>query len=176
MSKRILVTGGAGFIGSHLVEHLVDRGDEVVVLDSLEPRCTAAASPEFPEGVSFIHGDVGDPGPPTERSRASTRSSTWRPRSASASRCTRSSATSARTRIATASVPRAPCRAIAATDTLVVASSMSIYGEGEYRCPEHGSVAPGLRPEEQLLARQWECVCPTCGAELRPSRRERASR
>jgi dTDP-L-rhamnose 4-epimerase len=51
---------------------------------------------------------------------------------------------------------------------LLVASSMSIYGEGEYRCPEHGSVAPGLRPEEQLLARQWECVCPECRAELTP--------
>jgi len=51
---------------------------------------------------------------------------------------------------------------------LVVASSMSIYGEGEYRCPEHGSVAPGLRSGEQLLSRQWECFCPTCQAELTP--------
>ena len=51
---------------------------------------------------------------------------------------------------------------------LVVASSMSIYGEGEYRCPEHGNVAPELRSEEQLLARQWELVCPTCEAELTP--------
>jgi dTDP-L-rhamnose 4-epimerase len=45
---------------------------------------------------------------------------------------------------------------------------MSIYGEGEYRCPEHGSVAPGLRSEAQLLARQWECVCPVCESELAP--------
>jgi len=53
-------------------------------------------------------------------------------------------------------------------ERLVVASSMSIYGEGEYRCPEHGNVAPGLRPEEQLVTRQWECACPACGAELAP--------
>jgi dTDP-L-rhamnose 4-epimerase len=55
---------------------------------------------------------------------------------------------------------------------LVVASSMSIYGEGEYDCPEHGAVAPPPRPLAQLLARQWECVCPSCGAELeaRPTR------
>jgi dTDP-L-rhamnose 4-epimerase len=51
---------------------------------------------------------------------------------------------------------------------LVVASSMSIYGEGEYLCATHGRVAPGLRGEEQLLARQWECVCPTCGSLLAP--------
>src|SRR5262245_40623328 len=61
MSKRILVTGGAGFVGTHLVAHLVDRGDEVVVLDSLEPQVHLGHEPEFPEGVSFIHADVGDP-------------------------------------------------------------------------------------------------------------------
>jgi dTDP-L-rhamnose 4-epimerase len=51
---------------------------------------------------------------------------------------------------------------------LVVASSMSIYGEGEYECEVDGRVAPYPRPEEQLLAREWECVCPICGRELRP--------
>jgi dTDP-L-rhamnose 4-epimerase len=51
---------------------------------------------------------------------------------------------------------------------MVVASSMSIYGEGEYVCEEHGSVAPGPRPEEQLLARAWETACPSCGRELKP--------
>jgi dTDP-L-rhamnose 4-epimerase len=45
---------------------------------------------------------------------------------------------------------------------------MSIYGEGEYECAEHGAIAPSPRPEEQLLARQWECFCPECGRELRP--------
>jgi dTDP-L-rhamnose 4-epimerase len=45
---------------------------------------------------------------------------------------------------------------------------MSIYGEGEYVCPEHGATAPGPRPEAQLLARDWECLCPHCGRELRP--------
>src|SRR5262249_35900046 len=51
---------------------------------------------------------------------------------------------------------------------LVVASSMSIYGEGEYECPQHGRVAPGPRPEQQLLARDWECACPECGTQLTP--------
>ena len=61
MSKRILVTGGAGFVGTHLVAHLVERGDDVVVVDSLEPQVHLGHEPVFPDGVSFIHGDVGDP-------------------------------------------------------------------------------------------------------------------
>jgi dTDP-L-rhamnose 4-epimerase len=51
---------------------------------------------------------------------------------------------------------------------LVVASSMSIYGEGEYECAQHGRVAPGPRPEHQLLARDWECNCPVCEEQLVP--------
>ena len=56
---------------------------------------------------------------------------------------------------------------------LVVASSMSIYGEGEYECTEHGTVAPPPRSEEQLLARNWECMCPYCGKDAGPDPNER---
>jgi dTDP-L-rhamnose 4-epimerase len=53
---------------------------------------------------------------------------------------------------------------------LIVASSMSIYGEGAYACPEHGQVYPKLRTSEQLAARQWELFCPqpTCQRTLTP--------
>jgi dTDP-L-rhamnose 4-epimerase len=51
---------------------------------------------------------------------------------------------------------------------LIVASSMSIYGEGAYECPTCGRVAPRLRPTEQLARGEWELRCPRCGAELRP--------
>jgi dTDP-L-rhamnose 4-epimerase len=46
---------------------------------------------------------------------------------------------------------------------------MSIYGEGQYICGTHGRVAPVPRPEAQLLARGWECLCPLCGEELKPT-------
>ena len=59
-------------------------------------------------------------------------------------------------------------RGRAGLERLVVASSMSIYGEGEYDCADARLVAPPPRPEEQLLARQWECLCPHCGRSSRP--------
>ena len=51
---------------------------------------------------------------------------------------------------------------------LVVASSMSIYGEGEYECAEHGRVAPLPRSDAQLRSREWELSCPRCGAPAKP--------
>ena len=57
---RTLVTGGAGFIGSHLVRRLIELGDDVVVLDSLESQVHGGKPPELPDGVEFHHGDVGE--------------------------------------------------------------------------------------------------------------------
>jgi dTDP-L-rhamnose 4-epimerase len=51
---------------------------------------------------------------------------------------------------------------------LVAASSMVVYGEGSYRCEEHGIVHPALRTREQLRARDWEARCPACGAQTAP--------
>src|SRR5689334_7223214 len=51
---------------------------------------------------------------------------------------------------------------------LVLASSMSIYGEGKYLCAQCGDVAPQLRSNEQLRAKDWEMACPACGEALTP--------
>ncbi len=53
-------------------------------------------------------------------------------------------------------------------EKLVVASSMSIYGEGKYDVAQHGAVAPHPRSNEQLKRRKWEMLCPRCGSELTP--------
>ena len=58
---RTLVTGGAGFIGSHLVNRLVDDGRDVVVLDVLESQVHGSGSTALPPDVTFVEGDVGDP-------------------------------------------------------------------------------------------------------------------
>src|SRR4029453_7569100 len=49
---------------------------------------------------------------------------------------------------------------------VIVASSIGVYGEGAYRCATHGVVAPTIRPEQQLAARDWEQRCPHCGAHV----------
>ncbi|MCL7981352.1 MAG: SDR family NAD(P)-dependent oxidoreductase, partial [marine benthic group bacterium] len=66
--KRVLVTGGAGFIGSHLVDALVERGHRVRVLDNLDPQVHGEAAEPVSIGghlksgaVEFLHGDVRDP-------------------------------------------------------------------------------------------------------------------
>jgi dTDP-L-rhamnose 4-epimerase len=163
-----LVTGGAGFVGSHLVKRLLEAGDRVVVLDSLEAQVHLGEEPRFPKGVTFIHGDVGDP---VAADRALRGADAVVHLAAAVGvgqsmyeidryvrKNTQATATFLERLVEMA--PR-PAR-------LVVASSMSIYGEGEYVCPTHGRVAPGLRSDQQLADRQWECVCPTCGTPLRP--------
>ena len=165
---RTLVTGGAGFIGSHLVRALVERGDEVVVLDSLEEQVHHGEVPELPAGVELIVGNVGD-------SELADRALSGVDRVvhlAAAVGVGQSMYEIARyTELNTMATARFLERVVAQRPMpirLVVASSMSIYGEGEYVCEEHGRMAPVPRPEEQLLARQWELACPDCGQELTP--------
>jgi dTDP-L-rhamnose 4-epimerase len=165
---RTLVTGGAGFIGSHLVSRLLADGRDVVVLDSLEEQVHAGQPVLLPDDVAFIHGDVGDPDAVNEALEGVdevvhlaavvgvgqsmyeidryTRSNTM------------ATATFLESLVGRSERPR----------RLVVASSMSIYGEGEYECSTHGRVAPGPRPDDQLRARRWETKCPQCESDLRP--------
>jgi dTDP-L-rhamnose 4-epimerase len=165
---KTLVTGGAGFIGTHLVRELVERGDQVVVLDSLEEQVHRGVTPDLPASVELIVGDVGD-------RQAADRAL------AGADRVVHLAAAvgvgqsmyeiaryTERNTMQTAIFLERLVAQRPPPARLVVASSMSIYGEGEYECPEHGRMAPPPRPEEQLLARQWELACPTCGAELAP--------
>jgi dTDP-L-rhamnose 4-epimerase len=56
----------------------------------------------------------------------------------------------------------------AKVEKLILASSMSIYGEGKYLCAHCGEVAPDLRDNHQLKSKQWEMVCPSCQETLTP--------
>lgn len=165
---KTLVTGGAGFIGSHLVRELVARGDSVVVLDSLEEQVHGGAEPDLPASVELIVGDVGD----AELADRALSGVDRVVHLAAAVGVGQSMYEIARyTELNTMSTARFLERLVAMRPLptrLVVASSMSIYGEGEYACETHGRQSPEPRAEEQLLAREWELACPQCRQPLRP--------
>lgn len=170
--ERVLVTGGAGFIGSHLVDALLDRGAEVTVLDNLDPQ-VHGPNRETPEHLSrharFIRGDVRDP----ETlwgclSRADVVFHLAAAVGVSQSMYQVSHYASVNCQ-GTAELLELLANRPHSVRKLVVASSMSIYGEGAYRCPRCGPMEPELRTEERLAASRWEAACPDCGEELLPA-------
>lgn len=169
MGSKVLVTGGAGFIGSHVVEILLQRGYEVTVFDKLVEQVHNGAGPQYlPDGVNFIQGDMCD------RSALATAL-------AGADRVVHLAAEVgvgqsmyeiSRYVDANTSGTGVLLDLIAngrrEIERIVVASSMSIYGEGLYMCAEHGRIAPRLRPDAQLALQSWDVACPECGAALAP--------
>lgn len=165
---KTLVTGGAGFIGSHVVNELVRRGDRVVVLDSLEEQVHGGVAPTLADSVELIVGDVGDPAA-ADRALAGVERVVHLAAAVGVGQSMYEIARyTERNTMQTAVFLERLVAQRPLPERLVVASSMSIYGEGEYECSEHGRMAPPPRPEEQLLARSWELVCPRCGGELAP--------
>jgi dTDP-L-rhamnose 4-epimerase len=165
---RTLVTGGAGFIGGHLVRELVAQGDEVVVLDCLEEQVHGGVPPELPSSVELIVGEVGDVARADQALQAVDRVVHLAAAVGVGQSMYEIARYTERNTMQTAIFLERLVAQRPLPTKLVVASSMSIYGEGEYECAEHGRTAPPPRPEEQLLARQWELHCPTCGAVLTP--------
>ena len=167
---RTLVTGGAGFIGSHLVERLVARGDDVVVLDSLEAQVHADAAPPTLDGAELVVGNVADLDA-VDRVLAGVDRVVHLAAAVGVGQSMYEIDRYVRLNtMATATFLERLVTTTKDVKRLVVASSMSIYGEGEYECETHGALAPAPRAEEQLLARQWEYACPTCGLQLTPRR------
>ncbi len=167
----VLITGGAGFIGSHLVEALAVKGARVRVLDALEPQVHgrgASAPPYLPKGVEFLRGSVTDP----QAVDAALRDVGAVVHLAAQVGVGQSMYTIGRyvtdNAVGTAVLLDRIVNGGHGVRRLVVASSMSIYGEGRYRCAACGLVAPDLRPRVQLEARDWEMRCPTCRASVEP--------
>jgi len=158
---RILVTGGAGFVGSHLVDALLARGFEVRILDSLEPQVhgESDAPPAYlaPE-AELQRGDVRDRDP-VARALEGVDAVYHLAAAVGVGQSMYEVAryVSANTLGAAVLLEEVLARRDRIA-RLVVASSMSIYGEGAYRDAEGAPAHPGLRPEDQLARRQWECL------------------
>jgi dTDP-L-rhamnose 4-epimerase len=165
---KTLVTGGAGFIGSHLVAQLVELGDEVVVLDSLDSQVHDVGTPPLPDGTRFVAGDVGDPGSVDRALEEVDRVVHLAAAVGVGQSMYEIERYVRQNTLATATFLERLVRSERRPRRLVVASSMAIYGEGEYECARHGPVAPPPRTEERLHGREWEVPCPECGRDLRP--------
>jgi dTDP-L-rhamnose 4-epimerase len=157
MGKRILITGGAGFIGSHLADALLSRGHDVRALDSLSPQVhgTEAERPDYlSRDVELITGDVRDPG----QLRLALADVDVVYHLAAAVGVGQSMYEIAHYTSVNNLGTAALLEALAAQpiERLIVASSMSLYGEGLYRAPG-GSLSTGVeRSLSQLRAGDWE--------------------
>jgi dTDP-L-rhamnose 4-epimerase len=168
-SKKVLLTGGAGFIGSHLAAALVDRGHRVRVLDVMDPQVHGAV-PLRPQlaGVEMVRGDLLDA---EGLARALDGVEVVFHQAAAVGVGQSMYEPAAYTRVnslGTAMLMEKVSRKGSRVEKVVVASSMSIYGEGQYRCAACGPVAPGQRERERLLAGKWDPACPGCGLDLEP--------
>ncbi|TLQ42945.1 NAD-dependent epimerase/dehydratase family protein [Streptomyces marianii] len=161
---RVLVTGGAGFIGAHIVSALIGRGHEPVVLDALLP--TAHHGPPAPPESGFVHGDVRD----TTVLSAVLHGVDAICHQAAMVGLGKDFADApgyvSCNDLGTATLLAAAAEA--RVRQVVLAGSMVVYGEGRYACPRHGVVRPGPRSAADLAAGRFEPPCPRCGAELVP--------
>jgi dTDP-L-rhamnose 4-epimerase len=160
---HVLVTGGAGFIGSHVVDALLERGHEVRSLD----MGATGHSDRSDRGFEVLEADLRD----VDVVRAATRGVD--------AVCHQAAmvglgvdladidAYVSHNDLGTATLLRA-LHERRFDGPIVLASSMVVYGEGGYRCPVHGVVRPGPRRVEDLDAGRYEPPCPACGAALVP--------
>lgn len=165
---KILVTGGAGFIGSHLVDALVRRGHEVVVYDDFVEQVHGRKKPGYLNaGARVVKGDVRN----REALKKVVVGTDLVFHEAAAVGVGQSmyqvlEYVEANTQ-GTATLLDILVREKTRVKKVVVASSMSIYGEGRYNCPTCGKIAPSPRPEKQLQKGEWEMRCPSCHARVR---------
>jgi dTDP-L-rhamnose 4-epimerase len=163
---KVLVTGGAGLIGSHIVDQLLEQGFRVRILDNLEPQTHLEGRPGWiPSDVEFVEGDVRDM---ECLGRCLQGVEEVYHQAAFGGFTTEISTYYDVNGTGTARIFEIIERKKLAVRKVVAASSQAIYGEGFYHCQEHGTVQPGMRTVEQFARHAWEPRCPRCGRELEP--------
>ena len=165
--NRALVTGGAGLIGSHLSDLLLNEGYKVRILDNLEPQTHRDGKPSWvPPGVEFVNADI--------RDRAATRAALegvdvvfhqaayggYMPQMGKYVHVNSFGTAQMLEIIRDENLP---------VKKVVVASSQAVYREGAATCEEHGLVFPETRPVEQLASGDYAVHCPFCGAVTTPT-------
>jgi dTDP-L-rhamnose 4-epimerase len=161
---KILVTGGAGFIGSHTCDRLLELGHEVVVLDALTQPVHRNGRPAYlSPGADFYQGDTRNRDLLTNLLRrvdAVYHFAAYQDYLPDFSRFSDVNV------VSTALLYEIIVAERLDLARVVVASSQSAMGEGLYRCAADGEQLPGMRPETALAAGQWDIPCPQCGGPL----------
>ncbi|MBO0850875.1 MAG: NAD-dependent epimerase/dehydratase family protein [Pseudonocardia sp.] len=162
---RVMITGGAGFIGSHVADLLLEQGHQVLLLDALLPQAHGSGgAPRWVGGRELVVGDVRDgellrellPGTDAVCHQAAMVGHGVDPSDAP----DYASHNDYGTAVLLAAMHASGVR------RLVLAGSMVVYGEGRYDCAEHGRVRPGPRRPADIEAGRFEPPCPHCGAPL----------
>ncbi|MBN1879152.1 NAD-dependent epimerase/dehydratase family protein [bacterium] len=165
-SLSILVTGGAGFVGSHLTDALVKKGHTVTIFDNLEYQVHQNRLPDYiNHDAEFVFGDIRDA---DALSRVMSGKDVIFHQGAAVG--VGQSMYQIRKYADVNTTGGANLLDIAVNNhvirdrlqKIVVASSMSIYGEGQYSCELCGIVYPKLRSTEQLQKKHWDILCPKC--------------
>ncbi|MDO8638378.1 MAG: SDR family NAD(P)-dependent oxidoreductase [Candidatus Daviesbacteria bacterium] len=167
--KKILVTGGAGFIGSFLVDELIEKGYDVRILDNLEEQVHQGQKPKYlNKKAEFIKGDVrnyddfkkaldGIDAVFHLASAVGVGQSNYEIKKYVESNV-----------LGTANLLDILVNIKNQVKKVITISSMTGYGEGNYLCATDGIVRPPLREEAQLKARDWNLYCPKCGEKVEP--------
>lgn len=163
---NVLVTGGAGLIGSHLVDELLKKNCNVTILDNLEKQTHPNGKPEWiPKDVRFIYGDIRNLDDVTvalEGIDIVFHQAAFGGFTCEISKYIDSNVTG------TARLLEGILRKKSTIKKLIVASSQAVYGEGTYCCEIHGIIYPEMRRLITLKSKQWEHLCPHCNQILTP--------
>lgn len=163
---KALVTGGAGFIGSHIADALLARGHAVRVVDNLQRRVHPRGKPSYLNSeIDFIQGDVRD----KHLMERALEGIDFVFHAAAYQDYMRDYSTFFDTNVTgTALIFEIIRERNYRVQKFVLSSSQAVYGEGQYRCAEHGFQMPGARTIDRLDQGEWNLFCAECGRDLEP--------
>ncbi len=162
--RRVLVTGGAGFIGSNTVDLLLEKGYEVRILDSLQERVHPRGWPSYtPPAVDCIQGDVCNR---RDWEKALDGVEGVMHLAAYQDYMLDFGTFFQVNTVGTALLFEVIVDRKLPVEKVVLASSQAVYGEGKYLCPDHGIAYPSSRSAAQLARGEWEVQCPVCSGPM----------
>jgi dTDP-L-rhamnose 4-epimerase len=168
-ARRVLITGGAGFVGSHTADALLRTGHEVRIFDNLTSQVhQGGVNSDIPKHAEFILGDVRNLSQVSKAVKSVDVIFHFAAAVGVGQSMYQIADYTATNNLGTANLLQAILDTRSCPEKIIAASSMSIYGEGKHACHTCGDVAPPARTLAQLQAKNWEALCPNCGETLVP--------